>query len=64
MSHVARSLLSELKRRFKKYTDPGDEDHDPLFLMAAALDPRYRVLLNPNQVGSATATMLKEVYSC
>lgn len=37
---MARLMVSELKRRFKKYIDSGDEHHNSLFLMATALDPR------------------------
>lgn len=54
-------LLSELKRRFRKYTDPGDASHDPIFLMATALDPRYRLILNPTQLARAKEAILKQV---
>ena len=51
-------LLHELKKRFKKITDPGDSDHEPLFLVATALDPRYK-LLNSVQQDSAEKELLK-----
>ena len=51
-------LLHELKKRFKKITDPGDSDHEPLFLVATALDPRYKLLLNPVQRDSAKKELL------
>ena len=56
-------LLSELTRRFRKITDPSDECHNPLFLMAMALDPRYRLLLNPVQVESAKSTITQEIHN-
>ncbi len=62
MAHVARLMAVELKKRFKKYTDPANENHTPLFLMATALDPRYRLLLNPTQISCAKAAIMKEVY--
>ena len=40
MSSVSHLLQSELKRRFRKYTDPSDPDSEPLFLMSTMLDPR------------------------
>lgn len=43
---TAKLLLSELKRRL---------------IMATALAPRYRVLLNPNQVLTAKSTTMKQV---
>jgi len=52
MMEVSNVLQSELKRRFRRCTDPGDPNHDPLFLMATMLDPRYKVLLNPIQLES------------
>ena len=58
---VSNLLQSELKRRFRKCTDPGDPDHEPLFLMATMLDPRYKVLLNPIQVESTKKELLKEL---
>lgn len=61
MGDAAKLLLTELKRRFRKFTDPGDDSHEPLFLMATALDPRYRLLLNPTQISSAKSSILNEV---
>ena len=55
---VATLLQSEHKRRFKKYTDPGDQDHDPIFLLSTLLDPRYRLLLNPIQTDAAKDELL------
>ena len=49
VSVAARILQGELKRRFKKYTDPNDSNFEPIFLLAASLDPRYRLILNPAQ---------------
>ena len=40
MCEAAALLLRELKRRFRKYTDPGDTDHESVFIVATSLDPR------------------------
>ena len=53
INDLAEVLQSELKLRIMKYTAPGTGDHDPIMLAAMALDPRYRVLLNPIQLESA-----------
>ena len=58
---AAKKLQSELQRRFKKYTDPNDERHECIFLLGTALDPRYRLLLNPLQLAAAKSQLLKEV---
>ena len=58
-SSLASRLQSDLKQQFKKYTDPGDLDHEFLFLVATMLDPRYKVLLNRTQAESAKANILK-----
>ena len=53
--------MSELKRRFRKYTDPSDPESEPLFLMSMMLDPRYKVLLNRNQADSTKLQLLKQL---
>ena len=58
---ASKILQSELQRRFRKFTDPNDSEHEPLFLMATALDPRYRVLLTASQQHSAKVHLLKQV---
>ena len=52
LTNVCCLLQSELKRRFRKYTDPSDHDFEPFFLMSIMLDPRYKVLLYPTQAES------------
>ena len=59
LSTVASVLQSEVKHRFRKCTDPHDPEHDPLFLVATFLDPRYKLLLNPSQIDSAKKELLK-----
>ena len=58
VSTDARVLLTEFKRRFQNVTDPSHPDHDPLFLASTLLDPRYQLLLNPNQIMSAKAHLM------
>ena len=69
MSEAATVLLSNLKERFRKYTDPSDPYHCPVYLAATCLDPRYKLLLNPTQLNSAKKEILKmvsedSVYKC
>ena len=45
VKEAARILQRELQKRFKKFTDPAAFEYNPLFAMATALDPRYRVIL-------------------
>ena len=61
LSDVATVLQSELKRRFRKCTDPNNPEHDPRFLAATFLDPRYKVLLNPIQTESAKTELLRQL---
>ena len=61
VSEIARILQRELQRRFRRFTDPGDADFNPLFAVATTLDPRYRVILNSLQLQAAKQHILKEV---
>ena len=58
---VASIMQLDLKRRFRKFTDPSDSQYNPLYITATALDPRYRLLLNPRQTESAKMHLLKEI---
>lgn len=55
----SRLLLRELKRRFRKYTDPGDTDHQTIFLVATSFDPRHRLMLSGAQLEFAKQELLK-----
>ena len=61
VAEAAEVLQKELKARFIKYTDPSDPNHESLFLIGTALDPRYRLLLNPLQVDSAKQELSKRL---
>lgn len=61
VSAAATKLQSELKRRFRRYTDPNDINFEYIFLLATALDPWYRLLLNPVQTSAAKDHLLKEI---
>lgn len=61
VSAAATKLQSELKKRFRKYTDPSDTNFEHIFLLATSLDPRYRLLLNPVQKSAAKDHLLKEI---
>ena len=59
VASVSEVLLAELQKRFSKFLDVDDPDHVPIYLMAAVLDPRYRLLLSEDQVASVRAEILK-----
>ena len=61
ISEAASVLLMNLKHRFRKFTDPSDTCHSPIYLAATCLDPRYKLLLNPTQLISAKKEILKQV---
>ena len=61
---VSKRLQAELKKHFKKYTDPNDENYQCIFLLGTALDPCYRLLLNPVQLSAIKTQLLKEVCNC
>ena len=56
---VATTLQSELKHRFRKYTDPGDECYEPLYVVATILDPRYKPLINAVQMKAGKDELLR-----
>ena len=58
LTNVSCLLLSKLKRRFRKYTDPSDHDFEPLFLLSTMLDPCY---LNPTHAESTKKQLLKQL---
>ena len=64
LTDVAELLQKELKYRFVKYTAPATEGHDPIMLAATALDPKYKILLNPVQLESAKKVIIDKVSVC
>ena len=59
LAEISCLLQPELKRRFRKCTDPGDESYEALYIASTLLDPRYKSLLNPVQLNSAKQEVLK-----
>ena len=62
LKSISSLLLKELNRRFQRFLEPDDLQHDPVFLMATILDPRYQMLLDSNQKTSAKTELLRQVY--
>ena len=54
LTAVSTRLQSELKQRFKRYTDPVASNHEPVFLVSTLLNPQFKLLLNPTQTNSAS----------
>ena len=42
LSDISTLLQSEMKHRFRKFTDPGDDCFEPLFVVSTILDPRCK----------------------
>ena len=59
LSRVATVFHAELKCRFGKLSDADHFDYEPLFIISTLLDPRYKLLLNSEQVHSAKEELLK-----
>ena len=51
-------LQTDLARRFDKFLSPETDDHDPTFLIATSLDPRYRLVLDEQQTASAKSELV------
>ena len=58
LTAVSTRLQSELKQRFKRYTDSAVSNHEPVFLVSTLLDPQIKLLLNPTQTNSAKTKLL------
>ena len=58
---VADTLLSELERRFGKLLDSSNKDHDPIYMIATLLDPRYKMILDAEQIVYAKKACLKHL---
>lgn len=61
MRVVAATLLQELENRFEKVLQPSSVSFDPIYLEATLLDPKYKILLSPEQLEAAKAQILREV---
>ena len=59
VADVADVMLTELKKRLGKLLDTNDKDHDPLYMMAALLDPRFKALLDDHQIQYSKKECLK-----
>ena len=58
---VAEVLQREMKRRFQHFIDPSKDTFDPLYLVAAALDPRFTIILSNEQIEIVKAELNTEL---
>ncbi len=58
---IATMLQRELDTRFEKVLQPSSASFDPIYLESTLLDPRYRILLSPEQLQAAKSQVLREV---
>ena len=54
-------LETEMKRRFDRILNPKADGYEPTFLVATALDPRYQVVLDAEQIASARAALVSQL---
>lgn len=57
----AELLQVELANRFGHYLDPNMANFDPVFVVATALDPRYKRFMTEEHLQSAKASLLSQV---
>ena len=50
-----------MKRRFVRILNPKADGYEPTFLVATALDPRYQVVLDAEQIASARAALASKL---
>ena len=50
-----------MKRRFDRILNPKADGYEPTFLVATALDPRYQVVLDAEQIASARAALASQL---
>lgn len=58
---VSNQLLSELNDRFSFITDANHADFEPVYAVATALDPRFRLALTDDQMAAARSEILRMV---
>ena len=61
LSGAASLLKAELNARFKKFEDPSQSDFDSLFVIATALDPRFRLVLSEEQKEAGKQAILAKL---
>jgi len=54
-------LTEEIQRRFSYIMDPNDQEFEPIYVVATALDPRFRLVLTEEQTNAANRHILHMV---
>ena len=60
LAAISNCLLQDLTKRFKKVKDVQTVDFDQVHVAATFLDPRYKLLLTPEQIQEAKNLILSE----
>lgn len=58
---ASEKLIQEMRDRFAYITDPSGKKFEPIYVIATALDPRFRRSLDHNQLEKAKKEILKQV---
>ena len=56
-------LTEEIQRRFSYILDPDQPNFEPIYAVATALDPRFRLVLNDGQINAARRRIM-QIVSC
>ncbi|RDD43330.1 hypothetical protein TrispH2_004461 [Trichoplax sp. H2] len=59
IANVSSILQLELKHKFSKWIDCNNYNYEPIFAVSTLLDPRYKFVLNPNQIQVASQQIVK-----
>lgn len=61
MRQIATVLQQELSNRFDKVLNPSCALFDPVYVQATLLDPRFKIVLTPDQLEAAKVQLLHDV---
>lgn len=59
--HIATVLHHELSSSFEKVLNPSSSTFEPVYVEATLLDPRYKIILTPDQLEAAKLQLLHDV---
>lgn len=54
-------MLADLRQRFGRFIDVSSHLFDPIFVMATAMDPRYKCILSDEQREAAKRQLISDV---
>lgn len=58
---AVKKMLADLQNRFDHIVNVNSSEFDPTYVVATALDPRYKGALSDEQLSAAKACLLQQV---